>query len=98
MKNESSKLRQEFTLQQEQLKLSGTETEKLNAKLGYLQQQQQLAAQKVAATEQQLSKAKEMYGENSIEVEKLSRQLETPKSLNKNFRTRSRRLNQLYKG
>ncbi|MCU5297020.1 hypothetical protein [Bacillus paranthracis] len=75
MKNESSKLRQEFTLQQEQLKLSGTETEKLNAKLGYLQQQQQLAAQKVAATEQQLSKAKEMYGENSIEVEKLSRQL-----------------------
>ncbi|WP_406644144.1 hypothetical protein PSR14_03055 [Bacillus sp. A01H] len=75
MKNESSKLRQEFTLQQEQLKLSGTETEKLNAKLGYLQQQQQLAAQKVAATEQQLSKAKEMYGENSTEVEKLSRQL-----------------------
>ena len=47
MKNESSKLRQEFTLQQEQLKLSGTETEKLNAKLGYLQQQQQLAAQRL---------------------------------------------------
>ncbi|PFJ42692.1 hypothetical protein COI99_29970 [Bacillus cereus] len=75
MKNESSKLRQEFQLQQEQLKLSGTETEKLNTKLGYLQQQQQLAAQKVAATEQQLSKAKAMYGENSTEVEKLSRQL-----------------------
>ncbi|PGP67257.1 hypothetical protein CN998_19145 [Bacillus cereus] len=75
MKNESSKLRQEFTLQQEQLKLSGTATEQLNTKLGYLQQQQQLAAQKVAATEQQLSKAKAMYGENSTEVEKLSRQL-----------------------
>ncbi|PFT96549.1 hypothetical protein COK81_08135 [Bacillus thuringiensis] len=75
MKNESSKLRQEFTLQQEQLKLSGTATEHLNTKLGYLQQQQQLAAQKVAATEQQLSKAKAMYGENSTEVEKLSRQL-----------------------
>lgn len=44
MKNESSKLRQEYQLQAEQLKLNGSETEKLQAKMNYLQQAQQLAS------------------------------------------------------
>lgn len=75
MKDESNKLKQEFKLQEEQMKLNGTQTEKLAAKLGYLQKEHDISKQKVQETEKQLQKAKEMYGENSEEVDKLSRQL-----------------------
>lgn len=75
MQSESSKLRQEFNLQQEQLKLNGSETDKLKSKLDYLQRAQEIAAQKVAVTEAQLQKAKQVFGENSREVDKLSRDL-----------------------
>ncbi|UII56715.1 phage tail tape measure protein [Cytobacillus spongiae] len=75
MKAESSNLRQEFNLQQEQLKLNGTETDKLQSKLDYLRQAQEITGQKVAATREQLEKAKLVYGENSKEVDKLSRDL-----------------------
>ncbi|MDF2605898.1 MAG: Phage-related tail protein [Bacillales bacterium] len=79
MNNESSKLRQEFTLQKEQLKETGTETEKLSAKLNFLKNAHESAGQKVALTESQLTKAKAQFGENSIEVDKLTRQLNSAK-------------------
>lgn len=75
MKNESSKLRQEYQLQAEQLKLNGSETEKLQTKMNYLQQAQQLASRKTQETATQLTRAREMYGDNSREVEALSRRL-----------------------
>lgn len=75
MKDESSKLKQEFKLQEEQMKLNGTQSEKLSAKLEYLQKEHELASKKVQETEKQLQKAKEMYGENSDEVASLTSQL-----------------------
>ncbi len=75
MKSESSKLRQEFNLQQEQLKINGSETDKLSSKLNFLQKAHETATQKVKLTEAQLEKAKQLYGENSQEAETLSQQL-----------------------
>jgi len=75
MKDESSKLKQEFKLQEEQMKLNGTQSEKLSAKLQYLQKEHDLAKRQVQETEKQLQKAKDMYGENSEEVDTLSRKL-----------------------
>lgn len=75
MKAESSKLRQEFDLQQEQLKLNGTEAQQLASKMDYLQKSQVIAGQRITNTIEQLRKAKEMYGENSKEVDQLERQL-----------------------
>ncbi|MHA7139793.1 replication protein [Rossellomorea arthrocnemi] len=72
---ESTKLRKEFKLQQEQLKLNGTQTEKFEAKLTYLSKQYALTEQKVRDTSQQLAKAKTVYGENSEEARKLANQL-----------------------
>lgn len=75
MKSESAKLRSEYKLQEEQLAHVGTETDKLTAKMDYLEKAHALAADRVDATYKQLQKAKEMYGENSNEVDKLERQL-----------------------
>lgn len=75
MNSKSSKLRQEFALQEEQMKNNASETEKLKAKIEYLQKAEELAAQKVAATQEQLQRAKEVFGENSQEADRLSRQL-----------------------
>lgn len=75
MKEESSKLRQEYKLQQEQMRLNGTETDKLSTKLTYLQEEQRIATKRVQETEQQLQRAKDMFGENSQEVATLSSQL-----------------------
>ncbi|OAT73753.1 phage tail tape measure protein [Parageobacillus thermoglucosidasius] len=75
MKNESAKLRKEFQLQTEQLKQNGTETDRLAVKLDYLKRAQEIAKQQVLATQQQLEKAKATFGENSVEAEKLARQL-----------------------
>ena len=75
MKNESSKLRKEFSLQQEELKQTGTESEKLTSKLTYLEKSQEIAAQKVEEAEKAFNKIKETYGENSIEADKMSQKL-----------------------
>jgi TP901 family phage tail tape measure protein len=75
MNSASSKLRQEFALQEEQMKQNASESEKLRAKIEYLEKAQEMAAQKVAATEAQLQRAKEVFGENSQEVDRLERQL-----------------------
>jgi chromosome segregation ATPase len=72
---ESTKLRKEFKLQEEQLKANGKETEKYEAKISHLSQQQELAEKKVKATADQLVKAKKIYGENSEEARKLTNKL-----------------------
>lgn len=72
MSKESTTLRKEFKLQEEQLKQNGTETEKFDAKLDHLNKQHELTEKKVKETATQLSKAKEYYGENSVEAQKLS--------------------------
>lgn len=71
----SRRLRQELKLEQEQLKETGTESEKLGANLKGLQQQHQVASDKVQATAEQLARAKEYFGENSNEAKKLEDKL-----------------------
>jgi phage-related minor tail protein len=73
--SELTKNRAEFKLEQAQLQLTGSESEKLESKLGSLQKQYDLQGQKVDAVSQRLSNAKKFYGENSIEVQKLEREL-----------------------
>jgi len=75
MKDESTKLRKEFQLQEEQLKQNGTESDRLAAKIEYLKKAQENAKKQVQATEQQLEKAKATFGDNSEEANKLARKL-----------------------
>jgi TP901 family phage tail tape measure protein len=75
MKDKSAVLRKEFVLQNAQLKHNGTETDQLKAKLKFLSQEQELAKQKVQATQQQLEKAKHAFGENSKEANDLAKKL-----------------------
>ncbi|WLR44482.1 phage tail tape measure protein (plasmid) [Bacillus carboniphilus] len=75
MRDESTKLTKEFKVQEEQLKQSGTATDRLTAKVDFLKEAQEVAKKKVQETEKQLDKAKETFGENSNEAEKLSRKL-----------------------
>lgn len=75
MGRESSNLRKEFKLKEEQLKLNGSESDKLKNKIDYLAKEHEIAKNKVKATEEQLEKAKQVYGENSTEVQKLNNQL-----------------------
>lgn len=72
MSQQSSTLRKEFKLQEEQLKANGTETDKFEAKLSHLSKQYSIAEQKTKSAADQLAKAKEYYGENSEEVRKLN--------------------------
>ncbi|MBO0586455.1 phage tail tape measure protein [Sporosarcina sp. E16_8] len=75
MNKESGRLRQEMKLQSEQMKHSGTESEKLQTKLGGLSKQYELAKQKTSETAAQLERAKATWGANSEEVRKLEDQL-----------------------
>lgn len=79
MKSQSSKLRQEFTLQEAQLGNNASETDKLRVKLDYLGKAHQLAGQKVADTQAQLNRVKQQFGENSTEAGKMERSLLTAK-------------------
>ncbi|KAA0547576.1 phage tail tape measure protein [Bacillus sp. BGMRC 2118] len=75
MKNESSKLKREFQLQEEQMKNTGTETEKLQAKVEYLAKQHQLASRKVDETREQYEKIKTQFGENSKAADDMLKKL-----------------------
>ncbi|TGB04688.1 phage tail tape measure protein [Halobacillus salinus] len=75
MSAESSKLKKEFKLQSEQMKDTATATEKLETKVQYLGKQQDIVKRKVNATDAQLKKAKQTYGENSNEANKLANKL-----------------------
>ncbi|MGV2927218.1 phage tail tape measure protein [Macrococcus capreoli] len=75
MKNESALLRKEFTLQDQQLKQTGSAAERLSLKVKHLGDQQGIVQKQIQATSQQLDKAKVTYGENSNEANKLSNKL-----------------------
>ncbi|MFC0525774.1 phage tail tape measure protein [Pontibacillus salicampi] len=75
MGEESSRLKKEFKLQSEQMKDTATATEKLETTITYLGKQQDVVKRKISATEQQLEKAKQTYGENSNEANKLANKL-----------------------
>lgn len=75
MSQESTKLRKEFKLQEEQLKQNGSASDLLKNKIGSLSAEQEITKQKIKATADQLAKAKTYYGENSNEANKLSNKL-----------------------
>jgi len=71
IKNETKTLNKEFQLEQAQLKLTGTETDKLESKMTFLNKKYELTARQVKETEDQLQRAKSAFGENSKEVKTL---------------------------
>jgi TP901 family phage tail tape measure protein len=71
MNTEGKKLRQELKLQQEQLKLTGSESDKLGTNLESLQRQYALAQQKTQSTAEQLVAVKRQFGENSEETARM---------------------------
>lgn len=75
MREDTTKLNREFRLQKEQMKLTGSSTDKLKAEVNYLGERYKQAQQRVKETSKQLERAKEIYGENSEEVKKLEGQL-----------------------
>ncbi|EEO6590786.1 tail tape measure protein [Listeria monocytogenes] len=77
MNADSKKLRQELKLEQEQLKNTGSETDKLAADLNGLQKQYDVASQKTKETAQQLEKVKTQFGENSTEASRMESALKS---------------------
>lgn len=75
LNDETKNLNKAFALEQEQLKKTGTEAEKLESRMEYLAKKHEIAEKKVKATEDQLQKAKDTYGESSKEVEILENKL-----------------------
>jgi phage-related minor tail protein len=75
LSGENTKLYKEFKLQEQQMKNTASETEKLEAKIDYLGKTQENVRKKIELTSQHLEKAKQVFGENSNEANKLSNQL-----------------------
>jgi TP901 family phage tail tape measure protein len=75
MGREAGRLRQEFQLQEEQMKHSASETDKLRARMQYLTQQQELAARRVQETQRQYAAVAAQYGENSQAAQEMNRRL-----------------------
>jgi TP901 family phage tail tape measure protein len=72
---EMTKNKAELKLEQAQLQLTGSETQKLESKMGGLEKQYDLQGKKIEATSDRLENAKKYYGENSQEVAKLEKTL-----------------------
>ncbi|MBC2207411.1 phage tail tape measure protein [Listeria booriae] len=75
MNADTAKLNKEFRLEQEQLKETGSASEKLESQMGKLAKEQELVGKKVEATEQHLDEAKKTFGENSKEAQNLEKKL-----------------------
>lgn len=75
MNAETSKLRQEMKLQQEQMKNTASSTDQLEAKINSLQQIYSLQRKKTQEAAKALEEAKKTWGENSQEVAKMEGQL-----------------------
>ncbi|HZK23813.1 MAG TPA: phage tail tape measure protein [Oscillospiraceae bacterium] len=75
MSGEVTKLNREFKLEQEQLRLNGTEKQKLESRVKYLTDRYKLQQDEVKATKEHLDKARESFGENSKEVQTLENRL-----------------------
>lgn len=76
LKNESSTISREFKLQSEQMKLTATETEKLEAKIGFLTQKQDIAARSVEQSQQAYNEAVRLFGENSKAAQDMAKNLD----------------------
>lgn len=76
MDSEAKRLRQEMKLQQEQMKHTGSDTEKLEAKMNSLQQIYDVQQRKTRETADAIERAKQLWGENSQEVARLEAQLQ----------------------
>lgn len=72
---EMQKNNAESKLVQAQLKLTGSDTEKLASQLSSLEKSYDLQSQKVQTTSERLANAKKYYGENSTEVQRLEKEL-----------------------
>ncbi|RNC96265.1 hypothetical protein [Lysinibacillus halotolerans] len=72
---ETSKLNRDFKLQQEQMKLTSSESEKLEAKLQYLTQKQDIARRSVEQAETAYEQAKQLFGENSDAAQQMAKNL-----------------------
>ncbi|WP_107838386.1 tape measure protein [Metasolibacillus meyeri] len=70
MNDETKKLRQEMKLQEEQMKHGSTESEKLEASLNGLQKIYELTQRKTAETAAALARARDQWGENSVEAKR----------------------------
>lgn len=86
MKKSTTDLNREFKLQKEEMKLSGSETDKLKLKTEYLSKRYDEAKERVRLTKEQLEQAKQTYGENSVEVERLEGQLKNAEYQQAKFR------------
>lgn len=75
MESDAKKLRQEMKLESEQLKVNGTETQKLTTALGNLEKQYEVAKNKTQATEKALEETKRLFGDNSEAVAKMEKEL-----------------------
>lgn len=85
---EMKKLRQEGKLNQEQLKLTGSESEKFASTLENLQKQHELSKQKTEATKKALAEAKTLYGENSTAVSEMEKNLRSAQISEQNLANR----------
>lgn len=72
---EMTKNNAEAKLVQAQMKLTGSETDKLSSNLSSLEKSYDLQSQKIQVTAERLENAKKYYGENSTEVQRLEREL-----------------------
>lgn len=75
IQGEIKTLNKAFKLQMEQMKLTGTESEKLGATLEHLKEKQALQKQKTEEARKALENAKKTMGENSTEAKKWANQL-----------------------
>ncbi|WP_088033540.1 phage tail tape measure protein [Evansella clarkii] len=73
--DENRRMKNEFKLTEAQMKNNASETEKLETRLGRLGKEKENLSRKIELTEKHLEKAKEVYGENSAEANKLSEDL-----------------------
>lgn len=75
IKDEIKKLENQFELQKQQMQLNATESEKLAAKIDFLNNKQVLMGRATQEVVQDLEKAKASFGENSREAQQLANKL-----------------------
>ncbi|WP_342578427.1 tape measure protein [Psychrobacillus sp. FSL K6-2843] len=75
MDDQTKQLRQEMKLQEEQMKHTASSTDKLEAKVNSLQQIYDVQRKKTQQAADALERAKQLWGENSKEVAKMTAQL-----------------------
>lgn len=79
LKNETSTLNREFKLQSEQMKLTASETDKLEARINYLTQRQDIARRSVEQSQTAYNQAVQLFGENSKAAQDMAKALDNAK-------------------